>query len=112
LVLHYTEDDRPSLGASFDWRGSLAWADANRNLISDRAYAGFCLTIIAPQAAKSGGRAAFFPLLKAALRGGTPSFLHLAFYIMVWLVPMRRRQIWRSMMHQQANLIGKNSTAN
>lgn len=96
LVIHHTEDGRESLGASFDWRKSLQWADANRLLIGPRAYAGFCLTIISPQAAKSGDYSAFFTLLYQAFCHGAPRPIQLALYLAIWLIPMRQRQKLRS----------------
>jgi len=100
LVIHHTEDGRESLGASFDWRKSLQWAGANRLLIGPRAYAGFCLTIISPQAAKAGDYSAFCILLYQAFRHGAPRPIHLALYLAIWLIPMRRRQKLRSAWHR------------
>ncbi len=99
LVIHHTEDGRDSLGANFNWRKSLLWADNNRSLISRRAYAGFCLTIISPQAAKAGDYTAFFVLLYRAFRYGYPRPIQLALYLSIWLIPMRRRQKLRSLWH-------------
>jgi glycosyltransferase involved in cell wall biosynthesis len=102
LVIHHTEDGRDSLGASFDWRKSLRWADNNPALIGRRAYAGFCLTIIAPQAVKAGDYSAFFVLPYRAFRRGSPRFIHLMFYLAIWLIPMRRRQMLRSVWYGPA----------
>jgi len=101
LVLHYTEEARDSLGASFDWRKSLKWADSNRSRISPRAYAGFCLTVVSPQAAKAGDYSAFFVLLYRAIRFGSPRPIHLALYLAIWLIPTRMRQNLRSIWQRQ-----------
>jgi glycosyltransferase involved in cell wall biosynthesis len=101
LVIHHTEDDRESLGASFSWRTSLDWADTHRFLFSRRAYAGFCLTIISPQAVKAGDHLAFFILLYRALRHGSPRPIHLALYLAIWLIPMRQRQKLRSLWYRR-----------
>jgi glycosyltransferase involved in cell wall biosynthesis len=100
LVMHHTEDGRHSLGASFDWRRSLTWADSNRSLISPRAYAGFCLTIVSPQAAKAGDYSAFFVLLYRALSNGSPRPIHFALYLAIWLIPIHRRQKLRSLWYR------------
>jgi glycosyltransferase involved in cell wall biosynthesis len=100
LVIHNTEDGRDSLGASFDWRKSVSWADSNRSLISARAYAGFCLTIVSPQAAKVGDYSALFILLYRAFRHGSPRPIHLALHLATWLIPMRRRQKLRSVWYR------------
>lgn len=96
LVVHYIEDHRQSLGASFDWKRSLTWADTNRAMINPHAYAGFCLTVIAPQAARAGDHRAFAFLLYRALRYGRPRLVHMALYLAIWLIPMERRQRIRS----------------
>jgi glycosyltransferase involved in cell wall biosynthesis len=96
LVIHYIEDGRQSLGSGFAWRRSLSWAQRNRDLIGPRAYAGFCLTIIAPQAAKKRDFRAFFQLLFQAVRYGSPRLIHLGLYFVIWLVPMELRQNLRS----------------
>ena len=101
LVIHHTEDGRGSLGASFDWRKSLTWADNNRSLISPRAYAGFCLTIVSPQAAKAADYSAFFFLLYRAFRYGSPRLIHITLYFAIWLVPIHRRQKLRSAWYRQ-----------
>ena len=97
LVIHHTEDGRDLLGASFDWRKSLMWADNNRSLINPRAYAGFCLTIVSPQAAKAGDYSAFLVLLYRAFRYGYPRPIHFALYLAIWLIPIRWRQKLRSL---------------
>lgn len=102
LVIHHTEDGRESLGASFDWRSSLDWADTHCFLFSRRAYAGFCLTIISPQAAKAGDHLAFFVLLYRALYHGSPRPIQLALYLAIWLIPMRRRQKLRSLWYRRS----------
>jgi len=99
LVIHHTEDGRESLGASFNWRSSLDWADIQG--FSRRAYAGFCLTIIAPQAARARDCSAFFVLLYRALRYGSPRPVHLALYVAIWLIPMHRRQKLRSLWYRR-----------
>ncbi len=104
LVVHHTEDGRDTLGAGFDWRESLLWADNSRPLIGRRAYAGFCLTIVSPQAAKSGDFLAFFVLLYRAFRYGHPRLIQLALYLGIWLVPMRRRQKLRSLWYSPPKL--------
>ncbi|HEY6617951.1 MAG: glycosyltransferase family 2 protein [Xanthobacteraceae bacterium] len=101
LVIHHTEDGRESLGASFDWRKSLDWADTHRFLFSRRAYAGFCLTVISPQAAKAGDHLAFFVLLYCALRHGSPRPIQLALYLAIWLIPMHQRQKLRSLWYRR-----------
>ena len=91
LVEVYFEEQRPSLSHAGRWAASLAWIEAVRPLLSRRAYAGFCLGVVAPRAAAEGAYAAAAPLLLRALRHGSPRPLHLATFLAFWLVP----QGWR-----------------
>ena len=102
LVIHHTEDGRDLFGTSSEWRKSLRWADNNPALIGRRAYAGFCLTIIAPLAAKAGDYAAFFVLLYSAFRRGSPRLIQLFLYLAIWLIPAGRRQKLRSVWYGPA----------
>jgi glycosyltransferase involved in cell wall biosynthesis len=101
LVVHYTEDDRSSLGASFDWRMSLDWVNEKRALLTSSAYAGFCLTIIGPQAAKIGDLRGFWKLLYSACTRGSPRSIQLVLYFLIWLVPIHRRQQLRSLLSRR-----------
>jgi len=93
LVVVHTEEERSSLGRNIPWQISLNWADANRDLIGPRAYAGFCLTNLAPHLARSGNYRSFFMLLWRAIRHGRPTPTHLLIYVVFGLVPdgWRRR---------------------
>jgi glycosyltransferase involved in cell wall biosynthesis len=108
LVNIYQDEQRESLSGSFPWRSSLDWIEKKRPHISRRAYSGFCLTVVGPQAAKTGSMSVFFMLLYRAFRNGSPRLTHIALYIVFWL---------RSMIpfHQLAKVSRKNkleSTAN
>jgi glycosyltransferase involved in cell wall biosynthesis len=89
----YFEEQRASLSHADRWKASLAWVETMRPLLSRRAYAGFCLGVVAPRAAAEGAYGAALPLLLRALRHGTPRPLHLAAFVAFWLVPqgLRRR---------------------
>lgn len=87
LVRHYAEEARPSLTSAGRVAGSLGWLDRLQTSISPRAYSGFCLTVVAQQAARQGRWRDFFLLLGRAFRNGRPSSLQIMVYLMVWLVP-------------------------
>lgn len=89
LVRHYAEEQRPSLSTSSRVEGSLVWLERLRPSISPRAYSGFCLTVIAHQAARQGTSLDFFRLLSRAFRKGKPTLMQMLVYLMVWLVPQR-----------------------
>jgi glycosyltransferase involved in cell wall biosynthesis len=103
LTIIHTEEERASLGSGFAWRNSLDWADRNRTLIGRRAYAGFCLTALAPQVARSGQFSAFVLLLWRALSRGHPRPMHLFIYIVFGLVPIRWRRRIRGLRYRRAS---------
>jgi glycosyltransferase involved in cell wall biosynthesis len=93
LVILYKEEDRESLGSQFDWREMLAWAERMRDLLTRRAYSGFCLIYLGSQAARRGDLKAFPMLLGLAFLRGAPRMMHLLPFLSFWLVPptLRRR---------------------
>jgi len=60
LVRHYAEEERPSLTQGNPVEGSLSWLDRLQTSISPKAYSGFCLTVVAQQAARRGQWRDFF----------------------------------------------------
>jgi glycosyltransferase involved in cell wall biosynthesis len=103
LAIIHTEEERASLGSGFAWRNSLGWADRNRSLIGPRAYAGFCLTALAPQVARSGEFSAFFLLLWRALSRGRPRAMHLLIYLVFGLIPIGWRRRIRGFWYHRAS---------
>jgi GT2 family glycosyltransferase len=101
LVVHLAEHDRPSLSQRYPWQQSLAWLDALGDLITPRAYSGFCLTILAPQPARYGQYGALWPLLTRAFTRGSPTLRQLAMFVAVWLVPMQARQAIRKLLSRR-----------
>ncbi len=102
LVLVHAEATPDSLGPNYDWRAMLAWAEANRSLLTKRAYSGFCLIYLGSQAARRrdwGG----LGLLWRALRRGAPRPMHVAAYLGFWVVPISFRQHLRSRLQGASN---------
>ena len=95
LVLVHAEATPDSLGPNYDWRAMLAWADANRALLTKRAYSGFCLIYLGSQAARRRDWAGA-TLLWRALRRGAPRPMHVMAFLGFWLVPVGLRQRLRS----------------
>src|SRR5258706_12238163 len=91
LVVHLAEHDRPSLSQRYPWQQSLAWLDALGDLITPRAYSGFCLTILAPQPARYGQYGAFWPLLSLAFTRGSTTVRQLAIVVAVRRGPWATR---------------------
>jgi glycosyltransferase involved in cell wall biosynthesis len=91
LAIFTPDVQRESLTSGFPWHSSLDWIEKNRTHISRRAYSGFCVTVVAPQAAKTGDRSVFFMLLYRIFRNGSPRPIHIALYLIFWLRSIRRR---------------------
>jgi glycosyltransferase involved in cell wall biosynthesis len=73
LSIWNTEDySRPTISEERDWRYLFDWATNNRELFSQRAYAGVLLISVMHEAVKQGDRRAVRVLLKEALRAGEP----------------------------------------
>jgi len=87
LVRHYAEAARPSLTQGSRIAGSLRWLDRLQTSLSPKAYSGFCLTVVAQQAARHGQWRDFFRLLRRAFRNGQPTIVQFMVFLMVWFVP-------------------------
>lgn len=83
---------KSSVSRSADWRASLAWITENADLVTKRAYASFIMTHVAWQAAAQQEWRACVPLLRDALRNGSPSTIDLFRYFIFWMVPDKFRQ--------------------
>ena len=74
-----------------DWRGSLAWAQANAHLLTPRAHAAFLLTRASLEAKRGADLRAAGLLVWEAFRRGRPTSTSLASHAVLWLVPERLR---------------------
>jgi glycosyltransferase involved in cell wall biosynthesis len=52
LVIWYCWQERQSTSSTSNWQQSLAWIRDNQNLVTPRAYSGFIMTQVSPQAAR------------------------------------------------------------
>jgi glycosyltransferase involved in cell wall biosynthesis len=89
LVTLYNEHNRPSLSKSGTWSASLQWAEQMRPILTPRAYAGLCLGVVAPRAAKERAYRAAAPLLYHAFKYGSPRLWRVAAFLGEWLTPPR-----------------------
>jgi glycosyltransferase involved in cell wall biosynthesis len=93
LVTHYVRHAVPSLSQVNGWRESLAWGKNVGDLLTPRAFAGFCLVTVARTAAAQRDFSAIVPLLNAAYRLGQPTMRQLIAFTLLWILPdgIRRR---------------------
>jgi glycosyltransferase involved in cell wall biosynthesis len=87
LAMLHVDEDRPSLSRSSGWMASLQWIDAMRPMLMRRAYAGFCLGVVAPRAANERAYKSFGVLLYRAIKHGAPRFWQVCAFIGLWILP-------------------------
>jgi len=104
LVNVYFEEARPSLSRTGTWLASLEWIDRVRPLLTPRAYSGFCLAVVGPQAAGEHAWPAFGMLMFRAFRNGAPRVRHVLTYFGFWLVPRGVRRRLRGWFRGQSQL--------
>lgn len=106
LVNVYVEEQRPSLSSVGAWTDRLAWVDSVHTMLTPRAYSGFCLCIVGPQAANQRAFEAFVPLLVHAFAKGAPRPWHLIIYFGFWIFPSNVRKRMRAVLtHRRAGPI-------
>lgn len=98
LAVIHADDPRNSLGSNFAWRDGLAWVESMGSLVTPRAFAGFCLVVLASQAARAGDHAGLALLLRRSFAGGSPSANQLLLFAAFWLLPMELRQRLRALL--------------
>lgn len=92
LLIWHIERNRSRITTRHDWRGSLAYARANRELFTARGYAAFILHVVGSAAAAQHEGQAFFLLLKEALNRGQPAPVDLVSHLGNFLLPLAVRR--------------------
>ena len=95
LAIWHQAEQRKSISTGTDWRTSLEWIDSMRSIITDRAYASFVATHIAPQAARERDWSAFPLLLERMVATGKPNSRDLILFFGMWSVPRGIRSMVR-----------------
>ncbi|HUA15096.1 MAG TPA: glycosyltransferase family 2 protein [Verrucomicrobiae bacterium] len=101
LAIWYVDDPNSPIRTQYDWRYSLQWIKANRELVTARAYAGLMAVTLSSQAAWQRDWRAFWPLLRETIFGGRPRAMDLALFFAMWFVPRKVRHSVRSLMTRQ-----------
>lgn len=74
-------------GNLYPWRPSADWIDSVRELVSPRAYSGFCLTVATQGLTGPERNKACLTFLTQAFRHGRPTIRQLFAFGMIWLLP-------------------------
>jgi hypothetical protein len=88
LLIWHIEQHRKRITTTTDWRGSLDYARANRELFTSRGYAAFVLHLVGSAAAAEKDPVAFFVLLREAFAHGQPAPVDLVSHLGNFLLPM------------------------
>ena len=97
LVIWYLWEKRHSTSSKSNWHNSLAWIDANRHLVTPRAYSSFLITQVASQAASERQWQLFGQLLQKAIGSGKLKPIDLSLYLGMWLVPKEIRRFLKAL---------------
>jgi len=89
----YFEEAREHMSKSLNWRTSMQWAHRMREqgLLSDKAYAGFINSHLAPYAQKANDPSAILPLWRELL-SAKPRAFEIVRYVVTWLLPLEQRR--------------------
>jgi len=99
LVNLYLEENRDSITGRPDWKFSLDWLRANRNRMTQRAYAGFVSTQLAPEASQQHAWGAAPRLFAEMFRHGKPDYMDVSIFAAMWLVRPSLRRTLRGIRH-------------
>src|SRR5262249_47932785 len=95
LAIWHQAEHRDSISTAAHWQGSFEWAGEIRDLMTDRAYASFLATQVAPQAAREGDWRALPFLLRQMLTRGAPTLRDVALFFAMWSAPFGLRKAIR-----------------
>lgn len=101
LSIWYLGEKRESLSSAHDWQDSLNWIQAQRDLVTPRAYSSFILAEVSSRAALVRDWKAFWPLLWEAIRRGAPQPADLFLYLGMWLIPPDTRRRLRAFLTRE-----------
>ena len=92
LVRLFMEENRRTVSTQSNWRYSFSWAHDNRHLFTARAYTGFLVNNVAPEAADAKSFSAIPRIALELLRYGKTRFRELCVFFAMWLIPRGARR--------------------
>jgi glycosyltransferase involved in cell wall biosynthesis len=106
LVVWYCWQERQSTSSTSNWRQSLSWIRDNRNLVTPRAYSGFIMTQVSPQAAREKQWQVFWSLLQEASNYGRTKPADIILYFLMWFIPRNIRRSLRAFFKIETQQVG------
>jgi glycosyltransferase involved in cell wall biosynthesis len=97
LVNYYVPTNAPSLSKTYTWQRSLEWANGMTGVMTPRAYAGFCLTVVTQAVSWTKQPRAYVELFRAAFARGRPTARQLFAFAMIIATPHRLRKALRGL---------------
>ncbi|MFT8246084.1 glycosyltransferase family 2 protein [Roseomonas sp. BN140053] len=85
-------------GNTYPWRKSVGWIESMRDVVTPRAFSGFCLTVATRALAPPDRNAAFLTFLRLGLRHGRPTARQLFAFTLMWLLPQHLRERIRAVL--------------
>ncbi len=95
VVRLFMEENRRTVSTQSNWRYSFAWARDNRHLFTARAYTGFLVNNVAPEAADAKSLSAIPRIAFELLCYGQTRFRELCVFLAMWLIPRGSRRLLR-----------------
>jgi glycosyltransferase involved in cell wall biosynthesis len=92
LVRHFLEESRRTVSSQSNWRYSFNWAQENRHLFTARAYAGFLVNNVAPEAADAKSLSAIPRIAIELVRYGKTRFREFCVFLAMWVIPRTTRR--------------------
>lgn len=92
LLVWHIEKKRERITNRLLWRDSLHYARANRELFTDRSFAGFVLHVVSSSAAAQKDTGAFLLLLREAFSGGQPAPVDLLAHLGNFVLPIAMKR--------------------
>lgn len=80
LVVYYS-------GNTYDWRKSVPWIESMKDVLTARAFSGFCLTVATKGLTPPDRNRAFLTFLRLGVRHGEPTARQLFAFALIWLLP-------------------------
>lgn len=107
LAIWNIEEGRRRISNVIDWRYSLSWAQANKHLLTPRAYTSFIMIEVSSTAARMRDWKAFWLLPWSAYRNRRPRAVDIFAHLAIWLIPQKMRRRIAIFLDRKSRLSGR-----